>query len=78
MEKALQLLKEQKNYIPYGHTYDARLDEAIKELEEAMKPKTCEGCKHNDTKLKMCNYEYTCIRQLIPTVSDGYEPKDNA
>ena len=49
-------------------------DELIKELEEAMKPKTCEGCKHkpNDGE---CYYEPcgTCARFFY----DHYELKDD-
>lgn len=37
-------------------------------IEEAMKPKTCDGCKYND-----------CVReQTIEMKQDRYEPKDNA
>lgn len=61
-------------------------DERIKELEEAMKPKTCEGCKFD---YDIDNYDiidgkrldgfrpnecYICERNM----KDRYEPKDNA
>lgn len=48
------------------------LDEAIAELEEAMKPKTCEGCKY----VLQGRYRVpcdTCARIL----HDEYKPKDN-
>ena len=44
MNKALEFLKDYRKSIPDHDTYNAELDEAIKELEEAMKPKTCHGC----------------------------------
>ena len=44
MEKALKFLKDYRKSIPDHKTYNAELDEAIAELEEAMKPKTCNGC----------------------------------
>ena len=59
MEKALEILKEIKNQKPFIYILTSvwcralvvnepsKLDEAIAELEEAMKPKTCEGCKWN-------------------------------
>ena len=52
-----------------------RIYKDLAELEEAMKPKTCEGCKHkpNDGE---CYYEPcgTCARFFY----DHYEPKVNA
>jgi hypothetical protein len=50
----------------------------IAELEALQQPKNCEGCKHNDTRLGMCDYGYACIRMLMATISDGYEPKEKA
>ena len=75
MEKALKFLKHMKQTdTPYNFR-ECELDEAIAELEEAMKPKTCYGCKHkpNDGE---CYYEPcgTCARFFY----DHYEPKDNA
>ena len=47
MEKALKFLKHMKQTdTPYNFR-ECELDEAIAELEEAMKPKTCEGCDNN-------------------------------
>ena len=50
-------------------------DKRIKELEEAMKPKTCEGCKHKPNEGE-CYYEPcgTCARFFY----DHYELKGNA
>lgn len=52
-----------------------RIYKDLAELEEAMKPKTCVGCKHkpNDGE---CYYEPcgTCARFFY----DHYEPKDNS
>lgn len=72
MEKALKFLKRMKQTdTPYNFR-ECELDEAIAELEEAMKPKTCEGCKHkpNDGE---CYYEPcgTCARFFY----DHYELK---
>ena len=43
---------------------------AIKELEEAIKPKTCEGCKYQKIDIDRCDFCKRCY-------SDQYEPKDN-
>ena len=50
MNKALEILKQVKElsgWIKCGAElpFDEELDEAIAELEEAMKPKTCQECK---------------------------------
>ena len=67
--KALDFLKCMRKDTPCE--WD-ELDEAIAELEEAMKPKTCYGCKHkpNDGE---CYYEPcgTCARFFY----DHYQPK---
>ena len=54
MEKALEILKQVKElsgWIKCGAELplDKDLDEAIEELEEAMKPKSCEGCWYGKT-----------------------------
>lgn len=46
-------------------------NERIRELEEAMKPKTCDGCKYQKIDIDRCDF---CKRYY----SDQYEPKDNA
>jgi hypothetical protein len=73
--KALKFLKRIKQTdTPYNFR-EWEINEAIEELEKAMKPKTCEGCKHkpNDGE---CYYEPcgTCARFFY----DHYSPKDNA
>jgi hypothetical protein len=73
--KALKFLKHMKQTdTPYNFR-EWEINEAIEELEKAMKPKTCEGCKHkpNDGE---CYYEPcgTCARFFY----DHYSPKDNA
>lgn len=40
-------------------------------IEEAMKPKTCEGCKYQKIDIDRCDF---CKRYY----SDQYKPKDNA
>lgn len=49
-------------------------DERIKELEEAMKPKTCDGCKW----LVIGKYCALPIGTCIRKSDDYFEPKDNA
>lgn len=58
------------------------VNEVIEELEEAMKSKTCEGCKwEQETKLITTNVGYKidicklCTR--YENFQDRYEPKDN-
>lgn len=49
MEKALQILKEELAVIEFDKMMQSRakrLREAIAELEEAMKPKSCSTCMH--------------------------------
>ena len=80
MEKALEFLKDYKKNIPNNHTYNSILDEAISELEEAMKPKTCDGCRYGAFGVNGLGFEvecrigYNCSRGR----EDRYEPKDNA
>ena len=45
MEKALKLLKILRDDYIHGEL-DKDINEAIAELQEAMKPKTCDGCNH--------------------------------
>jgi len=47
------------------------IKEAKAELEEVMKPKTCDGCKYQNIDIDRCDF---CKRYY----SDQYEPKDNA
>lgn len=85
MEKALEKIVEAKENMNIGYIEWANdcIDEAISELEEDMKPKTCDGCKwEQETKIiktsigdridicKLCNrYE---------KLQDYFDPKDNA
>ena len=48
-----------------------RIYQDLAKLEEAMKPKTCEGCKYQKIDIDRCDF---CKRYY----SDQYEPKDNA
>lgn len=76
MEKALEILKEIRNTEnEYDHLKKHRFDNAISELEEAMKPKSCEGCKYfKDPKAKWeCGIGFRCQRAF----RDRYEPKEN-
>lgn len=94
MNKALGILKEieaQKHFI-YGYTKvwcraivvneSNKIKEAIKELEEAMKPKSCDGCVYAQVKYYTKNTVWLkdtaserckcCSR----THDDNYKPKE--
>ena len=72
MEEAIWILKYIRNNNYIMDLLDkSDIDEAIAELEEAMKPKTCEGCKHQKIDIDRCDF---CKRYY----SDQYDPKDNA
>ena len=88
MEKALKLLNR-KLEIAIMHLYGSsgicfvkdikELEEAIAELEEAMKPKTCEGCKHYEE--KQCTNENSIAFGGINAVykddfCNDFEPKE--
>ena len=85
MEKALNVMYELRDAVSLSKNYpsDEILDEAISELEEAMKPKTCDGCVYfrDDRQcwIENINNYITCKRHTfeLPKV-DRYEPKDNA
>ena len=67
MEKALKFLKHMKQTdTPYNFR-ECELDEAIIELEEAMKPKTCEGCRY-------ASYDDECEEYYYS--NDTYECRD--
>ena len=60
-------------------------DERIKELEEAMKPKTCDGCKHRSHLNENLTNKITngfCVENGFFTkhgfCCNKHEPKDNA
>ena len=80
MEKALKILKEILDTQDLSYKVVNNVCDVIKELEEAMKTKTCDGCKFRnnvkfvqvvDETLECC---YVCVRQCY----DYFEPKDNA
>ena len=76
MEKALKLLLMDRHELGNPKIVTTEMfNEAIAELEEAMKHKTCEGCKHKPNEGE-CYYEPcgTCARFFY----DHYEPKDHA
>lgn len=84
--KALNLLVELRevDYREFGASKeDLKVyDEAIEELEEAMKPKTCEGCKQSWEPNNQTFHKYFCEYLRIPVHGDfycnRYKPKDNA
>ena len=77
MEKALEKIIEAKENINMGYNEWAIscLDEAIAELEEAMKPKTCDGCKFLNGVICKHDRGLYCVRQFE---EDYFQPKDNA
>ena len=88
MNKALEILKDIRadDYFDkyMNMTYeeiDLLLNEAIAELEEAMKPKTCEGCKQSWEPNNQTFHKFYCEYLRIPVHSDfycnRYEPKEN-
>ena len=74
MEKALEILRNEnvfdEEYLCFNNIDIAS---AIRELEEAMKPKTCAGCKY----ASQGRYRVPC-NACARTLHDEYEPKDNA
>lgn len=69
--KVLKLLKILRDDYIHGEL-DKDINEAIKELEEAMKPKTCEGCKYvsqesiqagNRLMMQDARYKYFCTER---------------
>jgi hypothetical protein len=69
MEKALMFLKHMKQTdTPYNFR-ECELDEAISELEEAMKPKTCEGCSN----LEDIGKSYKHCKELCINISHSTE-----
>jgi hypothetical protein len=78
--KALKLLKILRDDYIHGEL-DKDINEAINELEEAMKPKTCEGCKQSWEPNNQTFHKYFCEYLKIPIHSNfccnRHEPKDN-
>ena len=79
MNKAINLLKKfRDNYI--HREFDLlSINEAIAELEEAMKPKSCEGCKQSWEPNNQTFHKYFCEYLQIPIHGDfccnKHEPK---
>ena len=67
--KAISVLKHITTFCGVGLHNDCV--EAIAELEEAMKPKTCEGCVYDDGIFCLVD----CVRRFT---HNAYKPKDNA
>ena len=80
MEKALNVLKDLCLVINFNSYWTPRVEDAIAELEEAMKPKTCEGCKQSWEPNNQTFHKYFCEYLKIPIHGDfycnRYEPKD--
>ena len=77
--KALNFLKHMKQTdTPYNFR-DCELDEAIAELEEVMKNKTCEGCKQSWEPNNQTFHNFFCEYLKIPVhggfYCNRYEPK---
>ena len=94
MEKALEILKHYHNLCSqlflqngdeeYRDEY-VKINEAIAEIEEAMKHKTCDGCKHRshlDESLTNKTTNGFCVENGFFTrhgfCCNKHEPKDNA
>ncbi len=75
--KALEILKHMASKAKTKTQSDI-LIEAIAELEEFMKPKSCDGCKYGRFGVDSlgievnCTIEYVCSRGQL----DRYEPKE--
>lgn len=79
MEKALKFLKHMKQTdTPYNFR-ECEINEAITELKEAMKPKTCEGCKHIVLGINSCGSTMDCKKgfKCSRVFKDEFELKDN-
>ena len=80
MEKALKILKEILDTQDLSYKVVNNVCDVIKELEEAMKTKTCDGCRYGAFGVNGLGFEvecrigYNCSRGR----EDRYEPKDNA
>ena len=88
VKKALETLKEPFTALPkdggeFIFSYEAKdIQNVISIIEEAMKPKTCEGCKYFRKSDKACfmSSQNTYIRPASIDFSgcSKHEPKDNA
>ena len=65
MTKALEILLMDRSDIANHKIVTTEMfNEALAELEEAMKPKTCEGCKHLDGVICKHDRGLYCVRQF--------------
>ena len=73
--KALEKIVEAKENMNIGYIEWANdcIDEAIAELKEAMKPKSCDGCIREEEDMQDPHCVF-CSRAC----KDNYEAKDNA
>lgn len=71
MKKALKLLKILRDDYIHGEL-DKDINEAINELEEAMKHKTCEGCKQSWEPNNQTFHKYFCEYLKIPVHGGFY------
>ena len=78
---ALKLLKILRDDYIHGEL-DKDINEAINELEEVMKHKTCEGCKQSWEPNNQTFHKYFCEYLKIPIhgnfCCNKHEPKGNA
>ena len=79
--KALKFLKHMKQTdTPYNFR-ECEINEAINELKEVMKHKTCVGCKQSWEPNNQTFHKYFCEYLKIPIHGDfycnRYKPKDN-
>ena len=75
MEKALEILKDLCLVLTFNSYWKPRVDEAIAELEEAMKPKSCDTCRTKSCSVKRTLLELGEINSSYFSCND-YEPKE--
>ena len=78
MEKALEFLTKLKQSRDFDGNLEYSLEKAIKELEEAMKPKTCSSCYWWNDFYTQCNDHDNALAGVNGYGCNRYEPKDNA
>lgn len=83
MEKALEFLTKLKQARDFDGNLEYSLDEAIEELEKAMKPKTCNECEWWDFNsygiFKKCfNGKGNCVSTESSFGCNRFKQKDNA
>lgn len=83
MEKALEFLTKLKQARDFDGNLEYSLDEAVAELEEAIKPKTCNECEWWDFNsygiFKKCfNGKGNCVSTESSFGCNRFKQKDNA